>query len=468
MSYEHFLSTKLATAVPTGLTSIPPIHPSLFRFQRDLVTWALKRGRAAIFCDTGLGKTRQQLEWAKHVTAYTGKPTLILAPLAVGAQTCAEALSIDVACKQAKFQGDVTDVGLYVTNYDRLHQFEPSTFGAVVLDESSIIKNHDSKTLDRLMTAFRDTPFRLCATATPSPNDYTELGTHAEFLGVCSREEMLAEYFTHDGGDTSKWRLKGHARGRFWRWVSTWAALLRSPADLGYDASMYELPPLTVERHTVPADQAATLAQGLLFAEPAHGLMDRRRARRDSLSKRAELCAAKINAVDGSWIVWCELNDEADALRHSIAGSVEIRGNDETMVKDARLGDFAAGRTRVLITKPKIAGFGLNWQHCHHVAFVGVSDSYEATYQAIRRCWRFGQKSPVDVHFFASELEGDVVANYERKQREAIAMAEELSLETRDAVRAEVFGLVRDTNAYQHEPTLMPAWLTARAPEAEP
>ena len=257
---------------------------------------------------------------------------------------------------------------------------------------------------------------------------------------------MLAEFFVHDGGDTQTWRIKGHAKHLFWRWVASWGALVRSPADLGHDASRYKLPPLEVTQHTVAGGLQA--ADGMLFALDASSLSERREARKASLAARVAECAALVNSDQQPWIVWCDLNDEADALRAAIHGAVEIRGSDDDEDKEQRLRDFAHGKIRVLVTKPKIAGFGLNWQHCTRMAFVGVTDSFEAYYQAVRRCWRFGQTRPVHVHVFASEHEGAVVANLARKEAEAKAMAESLSAETLEAVRAEVLGYAREHNEY--------------------
>ena len=463
-AYTDFVATKLSRVPPTGLATVPPLG-DLFPFQRDVVTWALRRGRCAIFADTGLGKTRMQLEWARHVNAATGKPVLILAPLAVARQTEREGAEIGLTVSVCRDQFAVS-TGVNVTNYDRIHKFDPASFGAVVLDESSIIKHHDAKTLGILLGAFRDTPFKLCATATPSPNDYTELGTHAEFLGVCSRQEMLAEFFCHDGGETQVWRLKGHARGAFWRWVSTWGAMIRKPSDLGYEDGGYELPPLVVDRHILPADPETTKAAGLLFAEPARTLTERRTARRAGLPERVRQCAERVNADAERWVVWCDLNDESDELRKAILGSVEIRGNLDVDEKERRLAEFSAGRVRVLISKAKMTGFGLNWQHASHMAFVGVTDSWEAYYQAVRRMYRFGQKLPVYVHIYASEIEGDVVANLQRKERDAQKMAVELTAETREAMRAEIHGTVRSTNAYGARRLAVPEWLATKGDDS--
>lgn len=467
--YGGFVATKLTRQPPTGLVKVPRLHKSLFHFQKDLVTWALRRGRAALFADTGLGKTRQELEWARCVAKETKGRVLILAPLAVAAQTVAEAEKIGVKARQVRYATDVdeSDEPIVVTNYDRLHHIDPAKFTGVVLDESSVIKNHDAKTLARLLEAFGATAFKLCATATPSPNDYTELGTHAEFLGVCTRAEMLAEYFVHDGGDTSSWRLKGHARKAFWKWVSQWAALIRKPSDLGYDDAGYALPALSVTQHAIPADPEQVKASGLLFAEPAKSLTERRAARKGTVDERVRLCAELVlKERKEAWVIWCELNAESEALADAIPGAVEIRGSDDAILKESRLVAFANGEIRVLITKPKIAGWGLNWQHAARMAFVGVTDSFEQTYQAIRREWRFGQKRPVEVHFFASELEGEVVKNLRRKEADALAMAEQLSAETRDAVCEAVRGQTRQTNEYSPGVAMaLPAWLAGTEEE---
>lgn len=460
-AYAKFVSDKLRSVAPSGI-DVPDCWsaPHSFAFQSDLTRWALRRGRAAIFADTGLGKSRMQLAWAHTLAGKLSLDVLILAPLAVAAQTQREGASIGVNVTMCRDGADVRP-GVNITNYDRLHRFDASRFGAVVLDESSIIKHHDAKTLGLLLAAFSQTPYRLCATATPAPNDWTELGTHAEFLGVCTRAEMLAEFFVHDGGDTQTWRLKGHARQQFWRWVSSWGALIRKPSDLGYDDATYALPPLQVHQHTV---ETAAESAGMLFPMEAQTLMERRDARRASLAQRVAACAEMVNADRQPWVVWCDLNAEGDALRAAIPDAVEIRGSDDADTKERRLIDFAEGRIRVLVSKPSICGFGLNWQHCARMAFVGVTDSYEAYYQAVRRCWRFGQSRDVHVHVFSSELEGAVTANLARKERDALAMSEAMSAETHDAVMAAVRGTHRQSNPYN--PTCrieLPAFLRRTA-----
>ena len=458
--YGAYIARKLSRVPPTGIASGFSVPASLFPHQSALTAWAIRRGRAAIFADTGLGKSRMQLGWADAVARHTKRPVLILAPLAVAPQTVAEGASIGVEVAHCRDGAEAHGQRIVVTNYDRLHRFDADAFGAVVLDESSCIKHHNTKTLRTLLHAFKDTPFKLCATATPAPNDWTELGTHAEFLGICTRQEMLAEFFTHDGGDTSVWRLKGHARSIFWRWVCAWGALVRRPSDLGFADDAYALPPLHLHEHTVEADMPTN---GMLFASEAQSLSERREARRLSIEDRVRDCAAIVNEDRAEpWVVWCDLNAEGDMLTKAIDGAVQIAGADSVEDKEARLADFAAGRIRVLVSKPSICGFGLNWQHAARMAFVGVTDSFESYYQAVRRCWRFGQRRDVHVHVFASSAEGAVVSNLKRKERDALQMAEQLSAETRDAVTAEVTGQTRQTNPYTAARAIeVPAFLRA-------
>lgn len=458
-NYEKFIEQKLTKVPPTGIDNANEIYlpDGLFDFQDAIVRWALRRGRCAIFADTGLGKSRMQVSWADAVHRKTGFDVLILAPLAVAAQTVEEGLKIGVKINHCRDGSDVKS-GITITNYDRIHRFDTSRFGAVVLDESSVIKHHTSKTLKVLLDSFASTPFKLCATATPAPNDWTELGTHAEFLGICTQVEMLSEYFVHDGGETQNWRIKGHARKKFWEWVASWSALVRNPSDIGFDGRMYELPTLNVYQHTARTD--AKPEDGMLFALEANTLSERRSARRASLDGRVNECATMVNSSNDPWIIWCDLNAEGDALISAIPDAVEIRGSDDPDVKEKRLIDFANGNIRVLVTKPSIAGFGLNWQHCAKMAFVGVTDSWEAYYQAVRRCWRFGQKRNVDVHIFASDLEGAVISNLQRKERDAKEMSDALSEETKGAVMDQVKGQKRETNPYLPEKkAIIPNWL---------
>ena len=395
----------------------------LFDFQRDIVRWALRRGRAAIFADCGLGKTPMQLEWARHIPGRV----LILAPLAVSAQTVREAAKFGIHDVEYSRGGSAAKI--VVTNYEMLEHFNPADFAGIVLDESSILKAYDGSTRTAIIEAFAQTPFRLACTATPAPNDYMELGNHAEFLGALTRTEMLSTFFVHDGCDTQKWRLKGHAEKDFWRWLCSWAITIRKPSDLGYDDGAFVLPPIEYIEHIVGAQK---VQDGYLFALPAVTLQERIAARRDTLAERVTEAAAMIAGSDEAWVVWCNLNAESQALATQIIGSVEITGSQSADEKEVALLAFTDGTAQRIVTKPSIAGFGLNWQHCHNVAFVGLSDSWEQYYQAVRRCWRFGQKHPVKVHVITADIEGAVLQNIKRKEEDAERMAAEMLGHMRD------------------------------------
>lgn len=453
-AYESFIARKSAAPPLSGIEA-KRIAKHLYPHQVDLVRWALRRGRAAIFADTGLGKSVCLIEWARHVSKR-GR-VLVLTPLAVASQIVAEATRFGVAAHYMRTDDGVTPI--VVTNYEMLHAFDPSAFVGVVIDESSILKAFTGATRNGLIAAFANTPFRLALTATPAPNDFTELGNHSEFLGIKTRTEMLAEYFVHDGGSTQDWRIKGHAIQPFWRWVATWGAVVKMPSDLGHDDGAFRLPPKFQHEHVVEVDDDAARAAGMLFAADATTLSDQRRVRRSTIERRVAI-AAEIVKGDEPAVVWCELNDEGDALEAAIPGSVQVAGSDDLDVKIERLEGFAAGRCRVLISKSKIAGFGLNWQHCARVVFVGASHSYEQTYQAERRCWRFGQKRDVHVHFIRARTEGAVIANYRRKEADAARMAAEMTAQVGEAVRAEVRGSGREFNPYQPSiPMTVPSWL---------
>lgn len=650
LNYQEFIASKLTAALPTGLQDTEfYFHASLFDMQVDLCTWALRRGRAAIFADTGLGKSRMQVSWAQQIAKHAGVNVMILAPLAVAQQTVEEGAKIGITINRCREPGDVKP-GINITNYDRIHKFDCKQFGAVVLDESSCIKHHTAKTLQLLMDLFAHCAYKLCATATPAPNDWTELGTHAEFLGVCTRTEMLSEFFVHDGGETQTWRLKGHARGAFWRWVASWGAMIRKPSDLGYNDDAYALPPMHVVDHLVGADEDAVKTEGMLFALEASTMSERREAKKASLDQRVNSCVLLIksecvklaensqkdaqNAVEervcgeqeekgcggrriqaekesavvlgqgcekgvheevlqgkpgevqaerrftrseecskestvcrgrnpsreneagikevaieepgqsqtqatnvcvrdysgsvqrdackaescvcnlrddrseqpegippcGSlpcnredswdfvlelqhgagkiqrrhqspvfgdlvptepWVIWCELNSEHDMLEKLLGNlAFSVRGSMTTEEKEYALMAWKRGDRPFMISKPSVTGWGLNWQHCRNTAFVGVTDSFEAYYQAIRRFWRFGQTGEVYVHRFASQLESAILRNLERKQSDAIKMGEQLAAETRDAVMSQIKGAVRTTNNYNAlKPVKAPDWL---------
>ena len=465
MNYNEFLETKRTKAIRSGFKKPKErMGAALYEWQKDVVYWALARGRAALFEDCGLGKTIQQLEWAQSVSDHTGKPVLIVAPLAVAEQTRREGLKFGYTVTVCRTQEHVKD-GVNICNYEMLEHFTPETFGGVVLDESSILKNFTSKTRTQIIDLFRETEYKLSCTATPSPNDYMELGNQAEFLGVMTRTEMLATYFIHDGSDTSKWRLKGHAEEKFWEWLATWAVVLTSPADLGYDAAGYILPEKNTVEHLVEVESGAVTGNLSFFVETAKTLTERRDARRNSLQERCEEAARLVREDPGEqWLIWCDLNDESGTLADLIPGAVEIRGSDSPEEKAARLNAFTTGEIRYLVTKPSIAGFGLNWQGCHNMIFVGLSDSYEMMYQAIRRCWRFGQKNPVNVHIVTSAAEGAVKENVERKERQSQFMTAEMVKHTKEILEEEIRGTVRITIPYN--PTVemvVPAWVRSVA-----
>lgn len=412
--YQEFVRGKVTLAPSEGFTP-DLVAPWLFEWQARIVEWALRRGKACVFADTGLGKTRMFLTWADEVAKHTGGNVLVLAPLGVVQQTVAESTRIGVPALASR-EGAVHRIT--VTNYERLHHFNPADFTGIVLDESSRIKNYDSKTRDQVIEAFSNTPFKLACTATPAPNDHMELGNHAEFVGAMTRAEMLAMFFVHDGARTSQWRLKGHARRDFWRWVSTWAVALKKPSNLGYSDDGLELPELSITEHPVASGHVGESLFGI-----AVGLNEERRARRESLGDRVAQAAAIVAAEpDEPWVVWCDLNDESTALAAAIPGAIELTGSDDLDTKEAKLIAFASGTIRVLVTKPSIAGFGLNWQHCARTIFCGIGHSFELYYQAVRRFWRFGQTRPVNVHVVYSEAELAVIENLRRKEREADEM----------------------------------------------
>jgi superfamily II DNA or RNA helicase len=450
-TYKEFLERKRISAPPCGLAHVPALNSALFDFQRDIVAWALRRGRAAIFADCGLGKTLMQLEWARHIPGRV----LILAPLAVAAQTVREGDKFGIGVTHCRDQSHVRD-GINITNYEMLQHFDPSEFTGIVLDESSILKSYDGKTRTEIINAFAMTQYRLACTATPAPNDYMELGNHAEFLNVMSRVEMLATFFVHDGGETQKWRLKGHAEHDFWAWLASWAVMIRKPQDLGYFAEGFELPELVAHEITVRVDEPT---QGFLFPVEAQTLQERIAARRDTLTERVADCAAIVNASSDQFIVWCNLNNESDELRKAIPGSVDVKGSDGAEAKERAVIDFIEGRLRVLISKPSMFGYGLNLQCCHNMAFVGLSDSWEQYYQAVRRCWRFGQNKSVNVYLVCAETEGAVLSNLKRKEADAARMAESMVAHMAGLNQKNLHeGAVRMTNEYNEKSTVGEGW----------
>ncbi len=456
MSYQEWIGKKSLIPRRQGITvSASEISKHLFEFQSDLTRWALAKGCAALFADTGLGKTVMQVEWSRHILKQ-GR-VLIFTPLAVAQQTVAEAARFGLTLAYLP-EDDGSDFG--VSNYDRLHKFDPAQFAGVVLDESSILKNMDGKTRNLLIEMFRETPFKLCCSATPAPNDFTELGNHSEFLGAKSRVEMLSEYFVHDGGSTADWRLKGHAVSAFWEWIASWGAFVKRPSDLGYSDEGFNLPPLNVQTRMVEVDHDDAAKMGRLFADNVRTLNEGRQTRRATMSKRIAEAVELTRGTEPA-LVWCELNDEADAVTAAIDGAVQVAGSDDPEVKIERLLGFAQGKYRVLVTKAKIAGAGLNLQRCSRMVFMGVSHSYEQMYQSIRRCWRFGQTNPVDVTIIMAETEGGILENYRRKEAEAEKLSAEMTARISDYVRRDVRGMnPKRWNEYNPKLTMrLPEWM---------
>lgn len=445
--YAEFLDHKRIVVGAHGPTVEPSdIHPMLFPFQRDLVRWAVRKGRAALFADTGLGKTFMQIEWARLV----GSPrTLIVAPLSVARQTVREAAKLGVPV--AYTRGDRVD-GIAITNYEMIEHFDPTDYGAVVLDESSILKALDGKTRRRLTEMFAQTPYRLCCTATPAPNDIAEIGNHSEFLGVMPQHEMLAAFFVHEsngtketGGAREGWRLKGHAEDAFFRWLASWSMAIRRPSDLGYDDDGFVLPPLAIRPEFV---SASYVPDGQLFFGGLKGITDRSAVRRNTVADRVAKAAELVVGNDDQWIVWHGLNDEGTALLSAIPGAVMVEGSQSPEAKAEALEAFQDGAFRVLVTKPRIAGFGMNFQNAHRMAFVGLSDSWESYYQAIRRMWRFGQEREVEAVVVLSDAEAAIYENVMSKEREAQRMQARLIEHVATFEREELAG---EEDAFEYE-----------------
>jgi hypothetical protein len=471
-AYAEFVRNKTRAPQMGGMPRVPKLPAALKPFQRDIVSWALRQGRCAIFAGTGLGKSLMQLSWAQTMQKFTGRKVLILTPLAVAHQTVGEAKKFGIDSVGYAADGASVATEIVVTNYDRIEKFDMSVFGAVVLDESSIIKSHDSKTRALLTELCREIPYRLCCTATPAPNDYVELGNHAEFLGVLNAKEMLATWFIHDGSiratnvsnhgskPIADWRLKGHAERDFWRWISTWAVVIRHPRDIGYDDAGYDLPPLVKHQVTVPVAYEPSVDSGLLFPMEALTLQDQRQASRSSIAARVEAASAIVRTKpDRPWLIWCQLNDEAAQITSMLDGAVNVQGSDDADAKARNLIGFANGDVRVLVSKPSIAGFGMNFQCCSDMIFLGLNNSFEQLYQAIRRCWRFGQTMPVNVHMIAAETEGAVVANLDAKEQAADYMLAQMADHMKDLTKRALKGATQRTMIEHKQKMEVPSWL---------
>jgi DNA modification methylase len=447
MDYEKFIQAKRKKELATGHQP-GDLSEHLFDFQHAIVSWAVRRGRAAVFADTGLGKTLMQLSWADEVASHTGGIVLVLAPLAVSEQTIEQGATFGIEVRRVPHGKTPDAPGVWITNYERMDSIDFTLLRGIVLDESSILKSHDGKTRQRIIDAAQGIPYRLSCTATPSPNDFEELGNQCEFLGVMTRTEMLATYFVNDTGDTGTWRLKGWGASKFWEWMGTWSVVLRNPSDIGFDGKRYELPGINYFEHVVEAE---TLS-GELFARPAMGLAERRQAQRNSVDARCKALAEVVNSDPSEpWLVWCHLNDEATLLQSLIPGSINVQGSDSAEYKSEQMLAFSHGQVRVLISKPKICGFGMNWQHCARMAFVGLDDSFEKFYQAVRRCFRFGQKRQVQVHLFTAENEGQILANLKRKEQAHHEMSENMIEHMKDIMNKELAGQETVTDEYREE-----------------
>lgn len=416
-SYRNFLDTKKRHCKPLGF-ACDQLNDKLFDWQSEITRWALLRGRAALFEDCGLGKTLQQLEWARHVHDRTKQPVLIHCPIGVRRQTEREAGKFGIECEIAVVnQPEGIIDGINLINYEKLHLFDTSLFGGVVLDESSILKSYTGQTKRMLLERYQHTPYRLACTATPAPNDIMELGNHCEFLGVMPSNEMLSRWFINDSMRAGGYRLKGHARESFWEWVATWAVAISKPSDLGYGDEGFILPALNVREHVVipPSKEPEP---GMLFDNYGLSATNVHKEKRRSAKERAGKVAELVAEVDDYWVIWCDTNYEADELKRVLPDAVEVRGSEPDKTKESKLDDFSQGNTRLLISKPEIAGFGMNWQHACNVAFVGLSYSFERYYQAVRRSWRFGQTRPVNVHIISTDAEAALSKAVRRKERQ--------------------------------------------------
>jgi len=452
-TYEDFLYQKTQLSGEFGFA--PTFMPDfLFPFQRALLEWAINKGRSAIFADCGLGKTPMQLVWSQNVVEKTNKPVLILTPLSVGAQTIREAGKFGIEAKQSR-DGSVA-AKITVTNYQQLHKFDWKDFGGVVCDESSILKNFDGQIKAQITEFMKKLPYRLLCTATAAPNDYIELGTSSEALGDLGFTDMISRFFKKSEKTYTKsdeyahglYRFRGHAQHDFWRWVCSWARAVRKPSDIGFPDGDYKLPPLVTVEHII---KARTANPDFLFDMPAVGLAEQRSERRRTIVERCEMAAEIISNTGKPAVAWCHLNEEGHMLEKMIDGSVEVEGNDSDEFKEEKFEAFAAGQIRVLVSKPIIAGFGLNWQHCAHQTFF-PSHSFEQWYQSIRRCWRFGQKQPVKIDVISSEGEAGVLSNMNRKA----AQSEQMFARLVELINNEL--RIEKTNKHTNNQEL-PTWL---------
>lgn len=419
-TYDAFLASKKLKVFETGFrVELDQLNPMLFDWQKLVVQTALRHGQYAMFAECGLGKTPMQVEWAYQVSQYAnGGKVLVLAPLSVAHQTVREARKFNRVLRYVRSQDEILpDDKLIIINYEMLKHFDVSSFVGVALDESSLLKNFNGKTKQELCNAFLDTPYKLCCTATPAPNDYLELGNHSQFLGVMDSNEMISRWFINDQMNTGNYRLKKHAEKDYWRWVTSWAACISKPGDIGFSNEGYDLPMLDLIEHVVSVDHSRAFAEGKMFVDGTQSATSMWAEKKATLKDRCNKAIEIVNnAPDEVWCVWCETNDEADYLKKRLPQAVEVRGSDLPRHKETRLNAFSDGDSRLIITKPDIAGLGLNWQHCHNTVFVGLTYSFEKLYQALRRFYRFGQQNQVNAHLVVAESEGNVMRRLTEKQ----------------------------------------------------
>jgi len=456
--YRAAVARKTVSFDARGFEPLP-LHDALKPHQAHCVDFAVRAGSAALFLDTGLGKTLCALDWARQVTEHTGKPVLMLAPLAVAAQHAMEAAKFGIDAIAIREPHEITSARTYITNYDRLAKFDARQFAGIVLDESSILKSFTGKTTRALIETFSRTPYRLACTATPAPNDHMELGNHAEFLGVMRQTMMLNRWFIHDSADTGTWRMKGHAVNDFWNWVASWARCISKPSDIGLSDAGYILPAMHMHKHVVKSDRGVDAGsekdgQNRLFRMPDTSATSIHREKRMTTDARADVIAGLVNESGEAWVVWCDTDYEADALTARIPDAIEVRGSMDADEKEARLIAFSTGKARVIVTKPSIAGFGLNWQHCANMAFVGLSFSYESFYQAVRRCWRFGQSREVSVHVACADTEESIWQVVSRKAGDHDAMKREMTAAMKRAANS-----VRATPYNPSQKINLPSWV---------
>lgn len=458
--YHAFLAKKAARAPARGLVKVPKLAKHLFPFQSHCVDFALRVGTAGVFLDTGLGKTEIQLEWCRHAAAATNGCALILTPLAVAWQTKRRADRWGYDARVIREQSDAGP-GINILNYDRLDRIDPDAFGAVSLDESSILKSFTGKTTRALTEAFKGHRFKMCATATPAPNDHMELGTHAEFLDIMASNEMLSRFFINDTSQASQqWRLKGHAVGPFWDWMASWSRMAELPSDLGDMDDGFILPPFKTHRHKAIGSNIK-IADGDLFGTLQLSATNLHQVKRETSAHRAEKVAEIVAASPGeAWLLWCDTDYEADALKKAIPEAIEVRGSLPAEAKEDRIEAFGSGQARILIGKPSMLGFGLDWSHCARMAFAGRSYSYETFYQAVRRCWRFGQKRELQVHIVVAEGESEIGRIIDRKADDHAAMKRAM----RDAMRRATSRKEATKLAYEPKHTTeSPEWLKSTA-----